>query len=893
MADMTAPIVLLSEQQQQWLDSATENHWLRRIDFQEISHLQMGVASGGFGIVHAGKWRGMPVAIKVLFSLADFIQEVQIHRAVQDFENVVKFFGVTRMRGNGDYGMVLQFAGRGSLRDYLSKHFDKLDWTKKLRLARDVASGINFIHLENICHHDLHSRNVLIDDKGKALITDFGLSRYLNKELSNNGVRGVVPYISPERLKNAPFDKSSDIYSLGVIMWELTSGYPPFDRDGENYMLAFHITTGTREKVIPGTPVEYSELYQKCWDGEPSNRPPLSFILDTLDNLLANRTNGGGGSVNDGSSLCLGDPHGPPHSLPTVTQTTGVPPEPLRKSAPIASKVPAIETTFEGQPSKPVANISPLVPKHNLSRNHPVIVTNPDAGNTVDVVDRMQGLRVEDTAERPAGPLITPARPVWMQTPGTPNGGMGTRHIHPSSPKLPITPPQQSPVKTTPRVGHPLNDPPGARHSPKNANVSPTIPEMGGGGLENMAEMGSPSVMPLGSPAMPQQRLHQFYPQQQQQHQQQQQQHGFHVNQFQHPFPQPYPPQPMYPPQQHQQQQQQHQQQYPHVYPPYPYPSSGHARQTLPDPSAYPGFGQANVPFQAYQQASIPSTTPARPVTASSSGRVTSNNSNNNWIPLDGTTRIREFFMAALRKSLDAVQWHLDHGADVMERYDNMSGRTPLHAAAMSSSLEVMTLLCGAAGPRLNLNEEDDSGQTPLHLMTHYGTNDSFPLLDYMLEMGANPNAQDSERRTPLMTALTLNDNGQLVETLLDYGADPTIMYLNNNALAEAAIRLRYECVKVLLETDLSMSEPQSLDHAIDGCYRLTDTKNQNRGLILNLLVRWRNNAEGVQRRRTLATLIAARSMQLGPRRINRQRLARQVLESTESLVHHQGRITP
>ncbi|OAQ27386.1 kinase-like protein [Linnemannia elongata AG-77] len=433
MADMTAPIVLLSEQQQQWLDSATENHWLRRIDFQEISHLQMGVASGGFGIVHAGKWRGMPVAIKVLFSLADFIQEVQIHRAVQDFENVVKFFGVTRMRGNGDYGMVLQFAGRGSLRDYLSKHFDKLDWTKKLRLARDVASGINFIHLENICHHDLHSRNVLIDDKGKALITDFGLSRYLNKELSNNGVRGVVPYISPERLKNAPFDKSSDIYSLGVIMWELTSGYPPFDRDGENYMLAFHITTGTREKVIPGTPIEYSELYQKCWDGEPSNRPPLSFILDTLDNLLANHTNGGAGSVNGGSSQHLGESHGPPHSLPTVTQTTVVPPEPLRKSAPIASKVPAIETTFEGQPSKPVANISPLVPKHNLSRNHPVIVTNPDAGNTVD---RMQGLRVEDTAERPAGPLITPARPVWMQTPGTPNGGMGTRHIHPSSPKL-------------------------------------------------------------------------------------------------------------------------------------------------------------------------------------------------------------------------------------------------------------------------------------------------------------------------------------------------------------------------------------------------------------------------------------------------------------------------
>ncbi|KAG0277595.1 hypothetical protein BGZ96_002797 [Linnemannia gamsii] len=885
MADMTAPIVLLSEQQQQWLDSATENHWLRRIDFQEISHLQMGVASGGFGIVHAGKWRGMPVAIKVLFSLADFIQEVQIHRAVQDFENVVKFFGVTRMRGNGDYGMVLQFAGRGSLRDYLSKHFDKLDWTKKLRLARDVASGINFIHLENICHHDLHSRNVLIDDKGKALITDFGLSRYLNKDHSNNGVRGVVPYISPERLKNAPFDKSSDIYSLGVIMWELTSGYPPFDRDGENYMLAFHITTGTREKVIPGTPVEYAELYQKCWDGEPSNRPPLPLILDTLDNLLANRTNGGG-SINDGSTRRLQDSHGPPHSLPAVTQTAVISSEPMRKSAPITSKLPAIETTFEGQPSKPVANISPLVPKHNLSRNCAVIVTNPDAGYTVDIHDRMQGLRMnEDSSERQAGPFITPpARPVWMQPPGTPNGGMGQRHVQPSSPKLPITPPQQSPVKTAPRLGHPLNDPPGSRNSPKNANASPTIPELGGGGVESMAEMGSPSIVPLASPPMPQPRMQQFYPQQQQQHQQ-----GFHLNQFQHPFPQPYPPQPMYPLQQHQQHQHQQQQQYPHPYPPYPYPSNGHGRLGQPDLAAYPGMGQGNVPVQSYLPASIPPTTPAR-MTTSSSGRVSSNN---NWIPLDGKTRIREFFMACSRKILESVKWHLDHGADVMERYDSMSGRTPLHAAAICSSLEVMTLLCEAAGSKLNLDEEDDSGQTPLHLLTHYGTNDSYPVLDYMLEKDANPNAQDSERRTPLMTALTLNDNGQLVETLLDYGADPTIMYLNNNALAEAAIRLRYECVKVLLETDLSMSEPQSLDHAIDGCYRLTDTKNQNRGLILNLLVRWRSNAEGVQRRRTLATLIATKSMQLGPRRINRQRLARQVLESTESLVHHQGRTTP
>lgn len=140
-----------------------------------------------------------------------------------------------------------------------------------------------------------------------------------------------------------------------------------------------------------------------------------------------------------------------------------------------------------------------------------------------------------------------------------------------------------------------------------------------------------------------------------------------------------------------------------------------------------------------------------------------------------------------------------------MEPYDSMSGRTPLHAAAMSDSYEVMKLLCEAAGTQLNLNELDDSSQTPLHLLTQFGRNSqsAHKTLVYMLKKGANPNAQDSERRTPLMTAFILSDNALVVETLLDYGADPNIRCQENNALAESAIRLRYQCVKVLLETDL------------------------------------------------------------------------------------------
>ncbi|KAF9973180.1 hypothetical protein BGZ65_009410 [Modicella reniformis] len=100
----------------------------------------MGVASGGFGMIHAGQWRSLHVAVRVLFNPAK--------RLVQDSENIVKFYGVTRMKSTSDYGMVLQYAGRGSLRDYLSQHFESLDWASKIRLARDVASGIHFIQAQ-------------------------------------------------------------------------------------------------------------------------------------------------------------------------------------------------------------------------------------------------------------------------------------------------------------------------------------------------------------------------------------------------------------------------------------------------------------------------------------------------------------------------------------------------------------------------------------------------------------------------------------------------------------------------------------------------------------------------------------------------------------------------
>ncbi|KAF9177279.1 hypothetical protein BGZ50_008944, partial [Haplosporangium sp. Z 11] len=778
MADMTAPVVMLNDKEQQWLDGAIRDKLLRLIDFNDIKQLQMGVASGGFGMIHAGRWRGMPVAVKVLFNPADFIQEVGIHKLVQDSENIVKFYGITRMKTTGDYGMVLQFAGRGSLRDYLSRHFYELDWGKKMRLARDVAAGISFIHEDNICHHDLHSRNVLVDYNGRALITDFGLSRYVNHAHSNNGVRGVVPYISPERLRNAPFDHSSDVYSLGVIMWELTSGHPPFDQDGENFMLPFHIMKGKRETIVPGTPVEYSALYQQCWDGEPANRPVLPDILKALDGMLSGHNDDRAeenGTIQSSSADGL---HGH-RSMPMVTHSVAVASgQPLRKSAPIGSgNVPTSDTTYingGGNQTKPIANVSPLVPRHHLSRGHSPHLHDADLDHAIDMELSSRLDAYDRQSESGNMALVAPLRPAWIQG-GTGNSGsVFAAHHRPTSPspKPPTTPVQQSPGWTAVRLPYqPNNQEVGSRLSPKGGPTTAVLPEMSSV-EDSIPEKGSVSG--------------------------------------------------------------------------YPYETYAHRGYT-------PALQQPINPPLSVVATSTRNNHNSGPT---SGGRNSNSNHILNWAPpRDGRSRIKDFFTACRYGHLEAVQWHLAHGANVMEPYDTMSGRTSLHAAAMSDSFEVMKLLCEAAGPKLNLNELDDGSQTPLHLLTHYGRGNSHESLVYMLERGANPNAQDSERRTPLMTCFILNDNAQLVETLLDYGADPNIRCQENNALAEAAIRLRYQCVKVLLETDL-------------------------RNQVLSLLVRWKI-AEGLQKRQTLAKMILNGSLQLGERRIDQKKIAHQVLATS------------
>ncbi len=168
-------------------------------------------------------------------------------------------------------------------------------WYFKLELLVNIISGLDAIHQINLIHRDFHHGNILINYDLMPYISDLGLSQpveyFQDSNNQKNEIFGVLPFIAPEVLRGKPYTQASDIYNFSMIMWEFTSGIPPFNVREYDFHLAESICKGERPKIIENTPQYYIDLMKKCWDQEPSRRPTASEIMYIIWNWYLNYGN--------------------------------------------------------------------------------------------------------------------------------------------------------------------------------------------------------------------------------------------------------------------------------------------------------------------------------------------------------------------------------------------------------------------------------------------------------------------------------------------------------------------------------------------------------------------------------------------------------------------------
>ncbi len=178
----------------------------------------------------------------------------------------------------------MDYAENGSLRKRLP---EIIKWRSKINLLYKIISGLDVIHKLNLVHHNFHDGNVLkIYDWNSIKISDLGLCQPMESFQSpkKDVIYGVLPFVAPEVLRGKPYTPASDIYSFSMIMWEFTSGVPPFNNKAHNLQLGLSICRGERPEIIENTPQCYLDLMKKCWEMDPLKRPTASEVMNVFRN---------------------------------------------------------------------------------------------------------------------------------------------------------------------------------------------------------------------------------------------------------------------------------------------------------------------------------------------------------------------------------------------------------------------------------------------------------------------------------------------------------------------------------------------------------------------------------------------------------------------------------
>ncbi|XP_050102078.1 serine/threonine-protein kinase EDR1-like isoform X4 [Malus sylvestris] len=254
------------------------------IDFPELT-VGTRVGIGFFGEVFRGVWNGTDVAIKVFLeqdltaeNMEDFCNEISILSRLRH-PNVILFLGACTKPPR--LSMVTEYMEMGSLYYliHLSGQKKKLSWRRRLKMLRDICRGLMCMHRMKIVHRDLKSANCLVNKHWTVKICDFGLSRIMSEtNMKDSSSAGTPEWMAPELIRNEPFTEKCDIFSLGVLMWELCTLNRPWEGVPPERVVYAVANEGSRLEIPEGP---LGRLISDCWT-EPQDRPSCEEILSRL-----------------------------------------------------------------------------------------------------------------------------------------------------------------------------------------------------------------------------------------------------------------------------------------------------------------------------------------------------------------------------------------------------------------------------------------------------------------------------------------------------------------------------------------------------------------------------------------------------------------------------------
>ena len=273
-----------------WIIKSNSIKLLKIIDF------------GGSSDVYLGEYRGTEVAVKklrILEGKKDYLKEYK--REVSSLfllyhPYIVLLMGVVAEPLN--LSIVTEFCKGGNLFELLYKRPNiYLSWEFKKKILLQIAIGMNYLHTNDppVLHRDLKSLNILLTNKiekssdtSDIKISDFGLSRLYQKSCILSGHLGTCYWMAPEIIVKKRYSTKVDVYSYGIIMWEVCTRKTPYGCMSQQ-QVQFYVSVKKGRpnmKIIPSdTPPKIIQLMQMCWDHEPNNRPTFEFIVDFLRNI--------------------------------------------------------------------------------------------------------------------------------------------------------------------------------------------------------------------------------------------------------------------------------------------------------------------------------------------------------------------------------------------------------------------------------------------------------------------------------------------------------------------------------------------------------------------------------------------------------------------------------